>query len=166
MFDSADTLLLLLLQVSTLDMCTPHSLGLGLLLLCSPRTFTNGSSSHQQCWASAGLQLAAQGWPVRVVQILRQGADVQAAVNAASSQSNVAAAGEVAAQPVYAADCEGVWAQLQESVGPAGAAAVLVRPDGHIAWVAPSEGVTGQDMQQQVLLWVMKDVLHYVPRKD
>ena len=141
-----------------------------MLLLCS-----NNPSSSQQCWSSAGLQVSAQGWPLKVLQVLPQGTNLPApaVAQAAGHGTSDAAAGLAGPGVCCAADCEGTWGQL--SAGCGGVSAVLVRPDGHIAWVAADDlmeqhqgslvGAAGdQDVQQGVLLQVLRDVLHYVPQ--
>lgn len=121
-------------KVSTLDLCTPDSLGLNVLLICtapstpstSPSSCSSSSSHGDHDWVSAGLQLQSEGWPLQVVQVLPHGSDLQA----------VGGSAHAAAQPLrHAVDGEGAWGQL---LAGSGSAAVLVRPDGHIAWQSPT----------------------------
>lgn len=172
--------------MSTLDLCAPEALGLNMLLLCGGNSTRadNSSCSLTRSWATAGLQLAAQGWPLQVLEVLPQGTDLLALpAAAAADDSSQGPAGSVlqgssppsaaSALPVtgavQAVDCEGVWAQLQAA---ASSTAVLVRPDGHIAWVsAGSTGsgstagrLQGVEAQHLELLGVLKEVLCCLPQ--
>jgi hypothetical protein len=146
------------LQVSTLDLCTPDSLGLKMLLIC---TAPSSQGSNDQDWVAAGLQLQSEGWPLQVLQVLPQGSDLQAAVGGSA---------HAAAQPLrHAVDAEGAWGQL---LAGSGSAAVLVRPDGHIAWQSPTvsssssshqAGSVGQQQHRGALERMLWDVLSLKP---
>jgi hypothetical protein len=179
-------------QVSTLDLCTADRLGVNMLLMCTAPSPSNNnttsssssSSTHSagQGWLTAGLQLQSQGWPLQVLQVLPQGSDPQAAAAAAAYASGTAGSSSHAGppppaqqqQPRCAVDVEGAWGRLQESCG---SAAVLVRPDGHIAWRSTngssSSGGGGQqgasakwaEEQQSVLEQVLRGVLYLTPEE-
>lgn len=148
-----------------------------MLLICTAHSpdATSCSSSHSasQGWLTAGLQLQSQGWPLQVLQVVPQGCDLQAAAaEAAGAANSISHAAPLHQQPPCAVDVEGAWGKLLESCG---SAAVLVRPDGHIAWRSPqgssSSSGGGQqgasaswaEGQQSVLEWVLRDVLYLTP---
>jgi hypothetical protein len=163
-----------------------------MLLMCtapSPSNITSSSRSSSTCsagkgWLTAGLQLQSKGWPLRVLQVLPQGSDAQTAAAAAahafgtassSSHAQPPLAQQQQQQPWCAVDVDGAWGRLQETCG---SAAVLVRPDGHIAWRSTngssSSGSGGGhgavsakslEEQQCVLEWVLRDVLYLTPEE-
>jgi hypothetical protein len=144
-----------------------------MLLLCTP----HGSTDSSQDWLAAGLQLQTQGWPLQTLQVLPQGTqlDAMTAANAVAGGAGGSSQPVEGVQARCAVDVEGRWAQLQ---GACGSAAVLVRPDGHVAWrsrEAPVEDMN-QDMnsssssrpaaaniagshKQDVLQQVLRDVM-------
>lgn len=146
----------LLLQMSTLDLVAPDRLGLNMLLVCS------GSTDACSSWIAAGQQLQQQGWPVQVLQILGQGApaaQLRQEGEAASSNSSSSVVGEPQ-QCAVAVDVEGMWGSLHRGVD---SVALLVRPDGHVAWrqvqqqgaqLATHVSVVGE------LLRLLQQVLH------
>jgi hypothetical protein len=140
-----------------------------MLLVCTPRGSIDDSS---QDWLAVGLQLQAQGWPLQSLQVLPQGTKLDA-VNAAKVVADAAGGSEPVerVQARYAVDTEGQWAHLQ---GVCGSAAVLVRPDGHVAWrsrdgsgtdsissstQAAAGNIAGGSRKQDMLQHVLRDVL-------
>lgn len=144
--DQPFMLMALHFQVSTLDLCTAQYLGTNMLLLCSPlSTNSNGRTAPSAAWATAALHLQTQGWPIQVVQVLPQGTDLQALLvanshckqahsssNSTSAQGNVETGRQLHVMS-HAVDVKGRWDDLQKDLE---VDAVLVRPDGHIAWQA------------------------------
>ncbi len=91
-------------------------------------------------WAAAGSQLQASSWPLNVIRVLPP---------TAASSGHTAQPGAAVAAAHWsgtAVDVTGAWHQLvhngQSAPLSGCAAAVLVRPDGHVAWVSPAK--TGQ----------------------
>lgn len=137
-----------------------------MLLMCMEPSSTTSSSSHG--WVSAGLQLQSQGWPLKVLQLLPPASKLPTTAAAGAAVGAQASAAQAFKQAV---DVDGTWGQLQAACG---SAAVLVRPDGHIAWMAaPSSSsssseefagcsessVRAQQQQQRELVRVLRDVL-------
>jgi hypothetical protein len=109
-------------QVSTLDLLVPGRLGLNMLLICG--------TGHQQAgrgdllyWPTAGVALQQQGWPVQVLQVLP-------ASFAKGSSQQPQQHQQLAGLCQYI-DVDGAWAALHSEYQDV---AVLVRPDGHVAW--------------------------------
>eukprot|EP00879_Flechtneria_rotunda_P014527 GHRR01015181.1.p1 GENE.GHRR01015181.1~~GHRR01015181.1.p1 ORF type:complete len:482 (+),score=184.32 GHRR01015181.1:329-1774(+) len=136
-------------QVSTIDLVTADRLGLNMLLICSSST-THTAMAVADEWLAAGLHLKQQGWPLQLLSILpRHSSSIQAMASRVSSRSHVTnstdgtdgsssdisggGSASCGSQPgvMQALSVTGTWEALHpgcESV------AVLVRPDGHVAW--------------------------------
>jgi hypothetical protein len=115
---------------STIDL--PATAGTALLLLLS-------DSPRQGAWeAAAAAAEAATSVPVLPVVLTQSGAGTSSSREAAASSAGV----------TVAQDTSGDWLRLR-GVEPDGA--LLVRPDGHVAWRAPdSHGQLAQDLERAV----------------
>lgn len=168
------------IQVSTIDLVTPQSLGLRMLLLCS--------GAGCQPWLQAAQHLQQQGAPLAVLQVLPQGTVLLQETGNDGDTAETQREWEQSALPCTnqeqqqqqrrldalskAVDIMGTWADLHMGYG---GAAVLVRPDGHVAWQqrwrAPFLEKQQEHVQQQVtsdsataqLHWVLQGVLHLRP---
>lgn len=131
--------------VSTLNLPSlPWALGRMLLLLDCTRTAACSAGSGMQdtwqqamAWAHAGNKLAAQGVPFVVVVLIARSSDTDP----------VTAGGVIAHLPSQAVHVQeisvGAW-QHASRLGPGHA--VLVRPDGHVAWLGSIEAGAGAGM--------------------
>lgn len=117
---------------STVDL--PAAAGIGLVLLLS-------ESSQQGSWeAAAAAAEAATGVPVLPVVVAQSAAAI----------SGGSAAGE---GTTVVQDAEGAWLRLR-GIAPEGA--LLVRPDGHIAWRHGGQGDLAGDLQKAVEIVMSK----------
>jgi hypothetical protein len=154
----------LLLQVSSLDLVTADSIGLNMLLVCS------GSEDACSSWVAAGRQLQQQGWPLKVLHILPHGSTLPqpgpSSSAASSSSSSVDSAVKQQQQHLVAVDVDGMWGMLQKG---ADSAALLVRPDGHVAWRHVQQQrslMAGSTNAAAELLHMLQHVLHLAPCSD
>jgi hypothetical protein len=116
------------------------------------------STQRGSSWLEAARQLQYAGWPLNVLEVLLPGApdsttsasgsgsaDSGAAASSSSSADggsggprvsgaswSLQARGRVGVWARQARDLHGSWQRL---LGPSAGAAVLVRPDGHVAWM-------------------------------
>jgi hypothetical protein len=162
---------LLPLQVSSLDLVTADSLGLNMLLVCS------GSDDACSSWIVAAQQLQQQGWPVKVLHILPQGSRLPQPGPSSSAAGNSSGGVMSAAkqqqqqqqQHLVAVDVDDMWSMLQKGTD---SAALLVRPDGHVAWRHVQQqrsqvsGSNGSNNAAAELLHMLKSVLHLAPCSD
>ena len=117
---------------STVDL--PAAAGIGLVLLLS-------ESSQQGSWeAAAAAAEAATGVPLLPVVVAQSAAAI----------SGGSAAGE---GTTVVQDAEGAWLRLR-GIAPEGA--LLVRPDGHIAWRHGGQGDLAGDLQKAVEIVMSK----------
>jgi hypothetical protein len=138
-------------QVSTLDLLDPQRLEM--LLIASsagPHPGSGGAGAGAgaggggagaggaaPAWAAAAAALRREGWPLRCVEVVPAAAGGGGGGAGSSSDSGRGAGWEVLE------DAAGAWAALH---GGAPGAAVLVRPDGHVAWrklAGPGQGSGG-----------------------
>lgn len=138
--------------MSTLDLVTPDVLGLNMLLICSSSSSSSQAGSDtKDSWLLAGQQLQQQGWPLKLLQVLTQGTQHNSSnCRALSSSSSNRGGSPCAGTPAHstpserqkqqqeqhcgvlqAVDVDGSWAHLHRGCS---SVAVLVRPDGHVAW--------------------------------
>jgi hypothetical protein len=100
--------------------------------------FASSASGSSNGWLAAAKRLRAEGWPVSAVEVLL--APPAGASAAETTQSSSSSSG--GADHLSVLDSGGGWQQLHRG---AATAAVLVRPDGHVAWrqLEPEGGSEG-----------------------
>ncbi len=78
---------------------------------------------NRNAWVEAAEQLRAEGWPIACVEVLPAGSS--------TTGSGSTSSGDARGWHVRAIDVGGAWKRLHPG---AARAAVLARPDGHVAW--------------------------------
>lgn len=126
---------------STIDL--PAAAGTSLLLLLS-------ASSQQAAWEAAAATVeAATGVPVLPVVVTQSGGGGSSGSSADGSgaSSSSSSRNEASQGTTVVLDSDGSWLRLR---GAAADGALLVRPDGHIAWRARSSAAGGSGLAAEL----------------
>lgn len=127
-----------------------------MLLITSSSSGGGGGGSP---WLQAGKQLQQQqGWPLKLLQVLAP--ERQALAGAADSGSSAAGSGAELQPLTRAVDADGAWAALHSGCSDV---AVLVRPDGHVAWRSLGSSGTAVDAAVARLQQVLQQALQLQP---